>query len=191
MFDLANTRLTFVPTSPGWVVLSAPLDCAVKVNYGAGCDGLTIDSNLPVLGGSWDVTIAGLQAIYIVLSLYGWYYWLRGGPRGDAAPVVRLGLRAGFVLGVLGAAGATGVGYGLATWTDADLPYWDATTTAFSLVGQWLLAKKVLENWLVWIAVDVLYVGIYVYKELYLTAGLFGLYTVLAVAGFFAWRKTV
>ena len=134
---------------------------------------------------------AGLQAIYIVLSLYGWYYWLRGGPRGEEAPVVRLGRRAAFVLGMLGAAGAAGVGYGLATWTDADLPYWDATTTAFSLVGQWLLAKKVLENWLVWIAVDVLYVGIYVYKGLYLTAGLFGGYTVLAVAGFFAWRKSV
>ena len=134
---------------------------------------------------------AGLQAFYIGLSLYGWYYWLRGGDRGTEAPVARMPARAGGVLAALVVLATAGLGYGLATYTDADLPYWDAFTTATSLAAQWLLAKKMLENWLVWIGVDALYVAIYVYKDLYFTAGLFALYTVLAVAGWRAWRRSM
>ena len=133
----------------------------------------------------------GLQFIYIVLSVYGWYYWLHGGARHDAAPVRRVTRREAAVLAGLGVVATAAMGVGLATCTDADLPYWDSTTTVWSLAAQWLTSKKILENWFLWVAVDALYVGIYLYKGLYMTAGLFAAYLVLAVIGYFAWKKTM
>lgn len=133
----------------------------------------------------------GLQAVYIVLSVYGWYYWLHGGAAHEAAPVRRVTRSEAAALAAVGVLATVALGFGLARYTDADLPYWDATTTVWSLVAQWLTSKKILENWPVWIAVDTLYVGIYVYKGLYLTAGLFAAYLILAVTGYFAWKKTL
>ena len=71
------------------------------------------------------------------------------------------------------------------------VPYWDATVTAFSLVAQWLLAQKVLENWLIWIAVDVLYVGIFVFRQLYPSAVLYGIFLFLATQGYLEWKKSL
>lgn len=133
----------------------------------------------------------GLQVFYFVLSVYGWYYWLHGGRGGREAPVRRLRLRPALLLGVLGAAATVGIGWGLATYTDADLPYWDALTTVGSIIGQGLLAKKLLENWLVWIGVDVLSVAIYYYKGLYLTTLLFAAFLVMAVMGYVAWKRSM
>ena len=87
--------------------------------------------------------------------------------------------------------GVAGLSTGLAIYTDAALPFWDSLTTAMSLAAQWMLAKKIFENWLVWIAVDVIYVGVYVARELYLTAGLHGIYLGLAILGYFAWRNAM
>lgn len=133
----------------------------------------------------------GLQAVYIVLSIYGWYYWLRGGNDHTEAPVSRLPLKTSVVLLLIGVVATVGMGWSLSRYTDADLAYWDSTTTVMSLIGQWMTAKKILENWIVWIVVDVLYVGIYFYKELYLTTGLFALYLVLAVLGYRTWKRSM
>ena len=81
--------------------------------------------------------------------------------------------------------------YGLRTYTDAALPFWDSLTTAMSLVAQWMLAKKIFETWIVWITVDVIYLGVYFYRDLYLTAGLHLIYLALATIGFFAWRNSM
>ncbi len=70
-FDLQDTVLTFFPTSPGWVVVATPLVCASKTNYGAGCDGVTIDSNNPVIGTNWDVTVSGISISPIALVFFG------------------------------------------------------------------------------------------------------------------------
>ncbi|QXD16973.1 nicotinamide riboside transporter PnuC [Rhodocaloribacter litoris] len=142
----------------------------------------------------WEVRLyadMGLQVFYIGLSLYGWYYWLHGGRDDGEAPVVRLARRQAAVAALLGLAGTALMGYLLARFTDADLPYWDSATTVFSLVATWMTARKILENWLLWIAVDTLYVFIYVYKGLYLTSVLFALYLVLATTGYFAWKRTM
>ncbi len=133
----------------------------------------------------------GLQVIYVVLSIYGWYYWLHGGEAHAQAKVVRVTRRQSLTLALVAALGTAAMGYALANHTDASLPYWDSTTTVGSLVGQWLTSKKILENWLVWIAVDALYVGVYLYKGLYLTTLLFAAYLVLATMGYFAWKKTM
>ena len=75
--------------------------------------------------------------------------------------------------------------------TDAALPFMDSFLSSTSLVAQWMMTKKLLENWLVWIAVDVLYVGMFLFKGLFLTAGLYAVFLVLAVRGYLDWRRSM
>ena len=71
------------------------------------------------------------------------------------------------------------------------LPYVDAATTTISLIAQWMMTRKLLENWLIWIAVDVVYVGMFIFKGLYLTAFNYGIYLALAVLGYAAWKRSL
>src|SRR5262249_57865006 len=89
---------------------------------------------------------------------------------------------------VAGCAGAGLLGFLLQRTTDASLPYWDSSTTTFSLVAQWMQTRKWFENWLLWIVVDVVYVGMYLYKHLLLTAALYAVFLALAVMGHREWR---
>lgn len=130
-----------------------------------------------------------LQLVFIVVSVWGWYQWLYGGARHEGLVVTRLGTQAR-----LYALGAWLVGFALIalflrTWTNTDVPHIDGFLTAGSLVGQLLLSRKKVENWHVWIAVDVLYVGLYVYKGLILTAILYAVFVVLAWIGLRTWSR--
>lgn len=133
----------------------------------------------------------GLHVIYVGLSLYGWWYWLRNGPLGRQAPVKVLSQLHRFTWIAVGLIGTLALGYVMKTYTDASLPYWDAATTILSLIAQYHMARKRLESWLFWIAVDVMAIGVYITKALYVTSGLYSVFLILAVIGFFAWRKTV
>jgi nicotinamide mononucleotide transporter len=133
----------------------------------------------------------GLQVVYFVLCAVGWWRWLTPGAEREELPVTRLGRREGFVLLALGMLCATAMGTLLATRTDAALPFWDSTTVVMSLVAQWLVTRKVLENWHLWIAADVLMVGIYCAKELDVTTGLYVIFTLLAVQGLREWRRSM
>lgn len=133
----------------------------------------------------------GLQVVYVVLCLYGWWAWRHGGRSDGSLAVTRTPRGAFALLAISGAAGAAALGLLLRSHTDAALPFWDSATTSFSLVAQWMQTRKWLENWWVWIAVDVVYVGIYVAKSLFLTAGLYALFLLLAVQGARSWRKTL
>lgn len=133
----------------------------------------------------------GLQAVYIFLSIYGWYQWLHGGANQGKLSISRVAWKLGLVLFLIGVSGTALMGWSLSNYTDADLPYWDSATTVMSLIAQWMLAKKILENWLVWVSADVLFIGIYYYKELYMTCGLYVTFLTLACSGFFIWRKTL
>ncbi len=129
---------------------------------------------------------SGLQLVFIAASVWGWYQWLRGAGGGPLV-VTRL-TRAGWGWSI----GAWLVGFALIAgflkvYTDTDVPLTDGFLSAGSLVGQLLLARKKVENWIVWIAVDVLYVGLYVYKGLMLTAVLYAVFVVLAATGLRAW----
>jgi nicotinamide mononucleotide transporter len=132
----------------------------------------------------------GLHVIYVGLQIYGWYNWLHGGKLERELEVSRLTWPTFLLWGVAGGAVTSGLGYVMTTYTDASLPYGDAATTILSLIAQFLTAKKKLESWVFWIAVDVLAVGIYLAKELYPTAILYSLFLVLATTGLFAWRKS-
>jgi nicotinamide mononucleotide transporter len=133
----------------------------------------------------------GLQVIYAVLSVYGWYEWLYGGEGRTELRVTRTAPRLWAVLAGIAAAGSAVLGIVLHHETDAALPYMDATLSSTSLVAQWMMTRKLLENWLVWIAVDVLYVGMFIFKHLYLTAGLYAVFLALAVRGYVDWRRSM
>ena len=135
---------------------------------------------------------AALQPIYVVQNLYGWWYWAHGGERGTGqAPIVvltwwrRVVWLAGIVVTSLI------VGAGLARWTNAAAPYADAALSTTSLAANWLLAKKVLENWWLWIAVNIGYVILFWKKNLLLSAGLYVALLALAVAGLIEWRRSI
>ncbi|MBC6990771.1 nicotinamide riboside transporter PnuC [Hymenobacter sp. BT491] len=132
-----------------------------------------------------------LQGIFIAMSLYGWYEWLYGGASKTELPVSRTRPAEWLWLMLAAAAYTVGFGYYLQHHTDAALPHWDSFTTAGSLVAQYQLTRKRLENWLLWIMVDIIYVPILWYKHLYPTSGLYAVYLVLAIYGYFEWRKTM
>jgi nicotinamide mononucleotide transporter len=131
----------------------------------------------------------GLQLVFIVVSVWGWHSWLHGGAQRQALDVSRLD-RAGWIASLAGwAAGFVLLAWFLKTWTDTDVPYADGFLTAGSLLGQLLLSRKKVENWHAWIAVDILYVGLYLYKHLVLTAILYGVFVLMAVAGLRVWNR--
>jgi nicotinamide mononucleotide transporter len=132
----------------------------------------------------------GLQVIYFVLSLYGWYEWLYGGENRTELKVSRADPRMAISLAAIAVVGVAVLGTLFARFTDAALPYVDSATATTSLVAQWMMTRKVLENWAVWIAVDVVYIGMFIYKHLYLTSGLYAGFLVLAVMGHQQWRRS-
>lgn len=133
----------------------------------------------------------GLQAYYVVISIYGWYFWLKGKkPQEKEQVPVRVSSRklkylliaASVVLYVV-------ILLILVNYTDSDVPHMDAMTTALSIVATWMLAKKYIGHWLIWIFVDAVSAGLYVYKGLWPTVILFVIYTVMAVLGYLEWKK--
>ncbi|MDQ6633319.1 MAG: nicotinamide riboside transporter PnuC [Gemmatimonadota bacterium] len=133
----------------------------------------------------------GLQVVYAALSIYGWYEWLYGGEGRTELHVTRTHTRLGVLLSLIALSGAAVLGTLLRHTTDAALPYMDSLLSSTSLVAQWMMTRKKLENWLVWIAVDVLYVGMFIFKGLYLTAGLYAVFLALAVRGYIDWRHSL
>ncbi len=132
----------------------------------------------------------GLQLVYFALSVYGWYEWLYGGTNRTVLKVSRATPRMSLVLAAVVMVSVAVLGTLFARATDAALPYLDSTTASTSLAAQWMMTRKVLENWAVWIAVDVVYVGMFIYKSLYLTAGLYAVFLVLAAMGWAQWKRS-
>lgn len=81
------------------------------------------------------------------------------------------------------------IAYILITFTDSNVPWWDSVTTSLSIVAMWMMARKYIEQWWVWIVVDVISAGLYVYKELFFTAGLYALYAIIAYFGYKKWKE--
>ena len=131
----------------------------------------------------------GLQGLFILLSGYGWYEWLYGGSNATELGVTHATGRE-WLLGAAFAAGFTlAFGYYLRHYTDAAFPYFDSFTTGGSIVAQYLLTRKRLENWLLWLLVDVVYVPMLWYKQLYFVSLLYFLYLALAAYGYWQWRR--
>lgn len=138
-----------------------------------------------------------LQIYYLVVSIYGWSVWLRGGVSHQRSemPVVQLSQRMFFKLNLIHLVVYAVILCALLFLPDSigitpsSLPYLDALTTSGAIVATWMLARKYIENWLVFIVVDFISIWMYVYKELYITAFLFVIYTGAAFIGYQAWKK--
>jgi nicotinamide mononucleotide transporter len=132
---------------------------------------------------------AGLQFFYVAISIYGWWSWLHGGRDRSELPVSRV--RSGQIpsLALVTLASTAALMFLLRRYTDSTVPFWDSLTTAMSLTAQYMLARKIIENWWLWMAADVIYVALYLYKALYLTAVLYAIFLVLCVVGLVRWQK--
>ena len=130
-----------------------------------------------------DVT---LQVAFFFLSIYGWFSW---GKIKNDLPVTRLPVETVLRLGALLPILVVSSGLFFSVYTSASVPYVDSAIMVLSLFAQWLMARKVLESWWLWIAVDVIGIGLYSYKGLYLTSGLYFIYLIICIIGLRTWNK--
>jgi nicotinamide mononucleotide transporter len=131
-----------------------------------------------------------LQVVYVVLNSLGWYWWLRGGVQHTELNVTRTPMLQWIVLAVITGTSTWGMTLYLGSIRDS-APFLDALTTVMSLVAQYLQTRKYLESWLVWISADVIYIGLYIFKGLNLTAILYAIFLTMCIAGFIEWRRSL
>jgi nicotinamide mononucleotide transporter len=134
-----------------------------------------------------------LQMFYLGISFYGWYNWLFGKRKKDDENLKPAFMKTKQLIFSMAIAVILFflIAYILISYSDSDVPWWDAFTTSLSFVAVWMLAKKYMENWIFWIIVDAVSVGIYIYKGMYPTTVLFLVLTVLAFVGYNKWKKEV
>jgi nicotinamide mononucleotide transporter len=135
-----------------------------------------------------------LQIFFVVFTIYGWWHWWRGVRADGEVRVEPLGMRACIVALVVGAFGSLVLGpvmlwLGATLHKTVALPHLDATLASYSLVASWWGARKHIANWWLWIVVDVIYIGEYIYKDLWLTALLYAGLVGLAILGLRDWRR--
>lgn len=133
----------------------------------------------------------GLQFYYVFISIYGWYMWTRGNSQDHdyALPVSRIKQIFAFKAVLVTVVLFAGIWALLEYHTDSPVPVMDAATTALSITATYMLARKIMEHWLIWIVVDLVSAGLYIYKDLWPTAILFLIYTIMAIAGYIQWKK--
>jgi len=132
-----------------------------------------------------------LQVYYLLISIYGWFHWARGTRRidSDKLPVTRVRLLTSIILLIIFILLWILIAILLIHLTDSDVPWGDAFITAGSIIATWMLARKILEHWIIWIIVDAVSVGMYLYKDMYPTVFLYFIFTVIAVIGFYKWKS--
>ena len=153
----------------------------------------------------------GINIYYLGAAIYGWMMWKYGallrqtilrrkatGQQGDnkgaeeqELPITHMPLRCLLPLTTVFTVFLLGIAWILINFTDSNVPWLDSFTTAQSIIGMWMLARKYVEQWWAWIAVDAVSAGLYIYKGLDFTAGLYALYTIIAIFGYFKWRKMI
>ena len=149
----------------------------------------------------WDAGLYadfGINVYYLLAALYGWFLWKYGNKNknkcseasaDNGLPISKIPKRLIFPSIMVFVLTFILILYILISFTDSNVPYLDSFTTALSIVGMWMLARKFIEQWWVWIVVDLVSAGLYVYKELYMTSGLYALYAVIAFFGYLNWKK--
>ncbi len=137
-----------------------------------------------------------LQVYYVPISIYGWWFWLYGRKpktikEKEIVPVRRAGTKLIFILALVTILLTLLMAFFLKEFTDSPVPLGDGFTTAGGFVATWMLARKIIEHWFLWIIVDATSMCLYVYKGLYPTTILFIVYTVMAFVGYFEWKKSL
>ncbi|MBS1839355.1 MAG: nicotinamide mononucleotide transporter [Acidobacteria bacterium] len=200
LLSIAGAALTYL----SWRKHSVSLTETLGFLSGAACVWLIVKENI----WNWPVGIAnniffvilfwrarlfadmGLQFVYIVLGFLGWYRWLYGGKEKGELPISRIGATTVLYLAIFIAASVTGLTLYLRSVHDT-APFLDACTSILSICAQYLLTKKIIENWWLWIVTDALSIGLYLYKELELTALLYGIFLAMCITGLVQWKRTL
>jgi len=135
----------------------------------------------------------GLQVYYVLISIYGWYYWSRGGARSHKGelPVMRISRKLFLKLSLTFALTWTGIYFVLDRFTDSTVPVGDSFTTALAIVATWMLTRKIIEQWFLWIIANVVSIGLYIYKGLYPTVILYAVYAGMSVYGYLEWKRSM
>ena len=147
----------------------------------------------------------GINIYYLGAAVYGWLYWAWGRRKRKARPIEKTGiplesktdelpivhtpLKCYLPLVLVFIIAFFGIAWILIEHTDSNVPWLDSFTTALSIVGMWMLARKYIEQWFAWILVDIVCCGLYIYKDLYFTSALYGLYSIIAIFGYLKWKK--
>lgn len=137
----------------------------------------------------------GMEFYYLAMTAYGWWRWqhntFTGATVSEETPITHIPLRVALSWGTIFMLLWGLIWWLLTTFTDSTVPVADAFTTALSLIGIWALAHKYLEQWFVWIAVDVVTCVLYFHKDIPFKATLYGLYVIIAILGFLRWRRMI
>jgi len=131
----------------------------------------------------------GLQVLYVLLGIQGWYLWLRGGQGKTALQVSKVTIKELLILVLISLIATYAMTLYLQSIQDS-APFWDALTTVISLVAQYMLNKKFVENWYAWIIVDIIYIPLYAYEHLYLTGVVYLVFLVMCFLGLRAWLRS-
>jgi len=140
----------------------------------------------------WQVRLyadMGLQGYYFFTSIYGWWMWMYGGKTHDGVRVTNTPVKLYTIFSIIFVVVTLSWGFLLGRFTDASLTYADSALTIASLIAQWMMARKYLENWIIWIVADACYVVMYFYKDLHLTAILYFIFLLLAIMGYVQWKR--
>jgi nicotinamide mononucleotide transporter len=132
-----------------------------------------------------------LQIFFFVVQLYGWVNWVRARTGGGEVPVARLSLRERFAWAAGTALASLAWGLFMARYTNAAAPVWDAIISGTSIAAQILMARRRIENWLLWILADVIAIAVYASRALYPTSALYLLFLLLSIAGLIGWRRAL
>ena len=134
-----------------------------------------------------------LQVYYVAISIYGVFYWTKGGKteKKEDVPVTKINLKQIVLLSLITIILFGAISRILLLYTDSTVPYGDAFTTALSFVATWMLARKLIEHWYLWIVINSVSVALYIYKDLYVTAILFTVYFIFSFVGYFKWKKSL
>lgn len=134
-----------------------------------------------------------LQVYYAAMSIYGWYYWTKGNEQSTEGSlgVCSVKKTQWIFIAVFFVAVFALLSLLLTLFTDTDVAYFDSITTTASIIATWMMARKMLENWIIWVITDLASVFLYVEKNLWVTALLYLVFTIMAVIGYFEWKKTL
>lgn len=135
-----------------------------------------------------------LQFYFVWVSIYGWIIWAKGKPTDhgkETLPVTNVSKKLAFILVAISLVLWVLIWFILIRFTDSPVPVGDSFITALSIVATWMLARKIIEHWIVWIIVDSVSMFLYIYKGLYPTTVLYGIYTIAAVWGYIEWKKAL
>ena len=189
---------------PGWTILGLEVLELIAVVFGIASVYLSVRENI----WSWPTALVnvtlyflifrrqqlyalmGLQVFYAAISVYGWYHWLFGGEGGSRLHVTLTPRRFRIALPLLAVAGIGVVGVTLDRTTDAARPLLDSSLAVCSLIAQWMMSRKYLENWLLWIGVNIVSVGLFLSQGMYPTAFLYTVFFGLASKGYVDWRRS-